>query len=76
MRSNIRLRGIGIKAEDLTRVFENGYTGYNGHSDKKSTGIGLHLSKLVLNKLGHSIRLESEYGIGTTVWIGFQKIKK
>ena len=68
--------GIGIKAEDLTRVFENGYTGYNGHSDKKSTGIGLHLSKLVLNKLGHSIRLESEYGIGTTVWIGFQKRKK
>lgn len=68
--------GIGISAEDLTRVFEKGYTGYNGHSDKKSTGIGLYLSKLVLEKLGHSIRLESEYKKGTTVWIGFQKTKK
>ena len=68
--------GIGIKAEDLTRVFEKGYTGYNGHSDKKSTGIGLYLGKLVLEKLGHSIRLESEYEKGTTVWIGFQKTKK
>ena len=68
--------GIGISAEDLTRVFEKGYTGYNGHSDKKSTGIGLYLSRMVLEKLGHSIRLESEYEKGTTVWIGFQKAKK
>lgn len=68
--------GIGISQEDVTRVFEKGYTGYNEHSDKKSTGIGLYLSKLVLNKLGHNIRLESEYGVGTMVWIGFQKRKK
>lgn len=63
--------GIGIRREDISLVFQKGYTGYNGHMDKKSTGIGLYLSKLVLNKLGHSIRLESEYGEGTTVWIGF-----
>lgn len=67
--------GIGIRKEDIARVFEKGYTGYNGHSDKKSTGIGLYLSKLVLNKLGHSIRMESEYGVGTTVWIGFHLTK-
>lgn len=67
--------GIGIRKEDLARVFEKGYTGYNGHADKKSTGIGLYLCKMVLNKLGHSIRLESEYGVGTTVWIGFHLTK-
>ena len=65
--------GIGIRAEDLSRVFEKGYTGYNGHADKKSTGIGLYLCRLVLTKLGHTIRLESVQGEGTTVWIGFQK---
>ena len=34
--------GIGIQAEDLPRVFEKGFTGYNGRQDKKSTGIGLY----------------------------------
>ena len=65
--------GIGIRPEDLSRVFEKGYTGYNGHADKKSTGIGLYLCRLVLTKLGHTIRMESVQGEGTTVWIGFQK---
>lgn len=65
--------GIGIRAEDLSRVFEKGYTGYNGHADKKSTGIGLYLCRLVLTKLGHTIWMESVQGEGTTVWIGFQK---
>lgn len=37
--------GIGIQAEDLPRVFEKGFTGYNGRADKKSTGIGLYLCK-------------------------------
>ena len=39
----IRDTGIGIAPEDLPRVFENGYTGYNGRSDKKASGIGLYL---------------------------------
>ena len=67
--------GIGIRKEDLPRVFEKGYTGYNGHSDKRSTGIGLYLCKQVLTKLGHTIRMESEIGKGTTVWIGFSTKK-
>lgn len=32
----------GIAPEDLPRIFEKGYTGYNGHSDKKASGIGLY----------------------------------
>lgn len=61
--------GIGIEQEDLPRVFEKGFTGYNGRSDKKSTGIGLYLCKEILNKLSHTITIESEVGKGTKVKI-------
>jgi signal transduction histidine kinase len=64
--------GIGISDEDLPRVFEKGYTGYNGHEDKKSTGIGLYLCKKALNKLGHSIEIRSKVGVGTKVIIDLQ----
>jgi signal transduction histidine kinase len=57
--------GIGIRAEDLPRVFEKGFTGYNGREDKKSTGIGLYLCRRVCDRLGHGLSLESEVGRGT-----------
>lgn len=59
--------GIGIQAEDIPRVCEKGYTGYNGRTDKKSTGIGLYLCKEILRKLGHSMEIESTIGKGTKV---------
>lgn len=61
--------GIGIRVEDLNRVFERGYTGYNGRLDKKSTGIGMYLCKNILDKLGHKISIESTPGVGTKVKI-------
>lgn len=61
--------GIGISAEDLPRVFEKGYTGYNGRMDKKATGLGLYLCRQILNKLGHRIEIFSEPGKGTRVSI-------
>ena len=57
--------GIGILPEDLPRVFEWGYTGYNGRLDKRSTGIGLSLVKSAADLLGHPVKIESEPGIGT-----------
>lgn len=57
--------GIGISAEDLPRVCEKGYTGYNGHADQYSTGIGLYLCKAILDRLGHQFVLTSEKGKGT-----------
>ena len=71
IRRHIGINYSGIKAEDLPRVFEKGYTGYNGHADKKATGIGLYLCRQMADKLGHTIRMESEIGKGTKVWIGF-----
>lgn len=63
--------GIGIRAEDLPRVCEKGYTGYNGHANQKSTGIGLYLCSTILKKLGHSFTITSQEGTGTRVTIGF-----
>lgn len=65
--------GIGIRQEDLPRVCEKGYTGYNGHEDKRSTGIGLYLCSRILKKLGHTFTLTSEEGIGTRAAIGFSE---
>lgn len=61
--------GIGIQEEDLPRVFDKGYTGYNGRTDKKSTGIGLYLCKQITKKLGHTLSVESEVGKGTKMKI-------
>jgi len=66
--------GIGIRSEDLPRVFEKGFTGYNGHADKKSTGIGLFLCKRILTKLSHTIAIESTVGVGTRVKIGLDTV--
>jgi len=62
--------GIGIDPADLPRVFEHGYTGFNGRADKKSTGIGLYLCKRIMDKLSHTIEIESEVGRGTKVILG------
>lgn len=59
--------GIGIRSEDLPRVFEKGFTGHNGRTQQKSTGIGLYLCKRVLTQLGHTISLTSAPGQGTQV---------
>ena len=51
----------------LPRIFEKGFTGFNGREDKKSTGIGLFLCKKILTKLSHTITVTSEVGKGTAV---------
>lgn len=61
--------GIGIPAEDLPRIFEKGFTGYNGRENKKSTGIGLYLCKNIMDKLQWNIRADSEVGIGTKIYL-------
>lgn len=63
----IKDTGIGISAEDLPRIFENGYTGFNGREDKRASGIGLYLCKRITDNLGHMISAESQPGEGTTI---------
>ena len=61
--------GMGIAPEDLPRIFEKGYTGYNGRMERKSTGIGLYLSQMAAKKLGHQITVESKLGEGSSFTI-------
>ena len=65
--------GIGIQVEDLPRIFEKGFTGYNGRQNKKSTGIGLYLCKSICDKLNHGISAESEPGEGTRIYLELKR---
>lgn len=61
--------GIGIAAEDLPRLFEKGYTGFNGRIHQKSTGCGLYMCKKVSLLLGYKLMVSSQVNKGTTVTI-------
>ena len=65
--------GIGIREEDLPRIFEKGYTGVNGRENNRATGIGLYLSQKIMNRLGHHIYITSEEGTGTKVFLEFSR---
>lgn len=65
--------GIGIASEDLPRIFENGYTGFNGREDKRASGIGLYLCKRIADNLGHKIYAESSLGKGTKILIDVRR---
>lgn len=64
---NIEDTGIGIAPEDLPRIFENGYTGYNGRWDKRASGIGLYLCRRICDNLNIEISAKSEIGKGTVI---------
>lgn len=65
--------GIGIRKEDLPRIFEKGYTGVNGRENNRATGIGLYLSRKIMKPLGHRIYITSEEGKGTKVFLEFPR---
>lgn len=74
----IKDTGIGIRHEDIPRLFEKGFTGYNGRMDKKASGLGLYLCKGVCDKLGHGITISSIQSEGTTVTLSVlcEKVNK
>ena len=67
--------GLGIKNSDIMRVFERGFSGYNGRLTQQSSGLGLYLSKKIADELGHQISIASQVGQGTTVMISFSEKK-
>lgn len=67
--------GVGISEEDLPRIFENGYTGFNGREDKRASGIGLYLCKRISDNLGHKIYAESKVGEGTKIFLDMRAKK-
>ena len=71
----IKDSGLGIQDADLLRVFERGFSGYNGRLTQQSSGLGLYLSKKIADELGHQISIASQVGQGTTVMISFSEKK-
>lgn len=67
--------GIGIAPEDIPRIFEKGFTGYNGRADKKSTGLGLYLCRKAADRLSHKISVQSEVGRGTVFAVDLKENK-
>ena len=63
--------GIGIRAEDLPRIFSKGYTGYNGRADGRASGIGLYLAKKAADALHITLAIESTLAQGTKVFLRF-----
>jgi signal transduction histidine kinase len=69
----IKDNGIGIPQNEISRVFEKGFTGNKGRTNSKSTGIGLYLCKKLCDKLGLLINIESKENLYTKVIITFSK---
>lgn len=74
----IKDTGIGIAPEDLPRVFDKGYTGCNGRTDRRASGLGLYLCRRICQNLGIDISISSTVGEGTTVRLdlGQYKLRK
>lgn len=63
--------GIGIRQEDLPRIFDKGFTGSNGRDHRRSTGMGLYLCHRLCERLGIRLWAESEYAAGTKLYLRF-----
>lgn len=67
----VKDNGAGIPKEELSRIFEKGFTGTNGRGTERSTGMGLYLCHKLCRKLGIGIRAVSEEGTGTEIILEF-----
>ncbi|MFO7315691.1 MAG: sensor histidine kinase [Bacilli bacterium] len=63
--------GVGIRAEDLPRIFQRSYTGTIGRETTAATGMGLYLAREAAEKLGLTLKVESQVDVGTTFTIQF-----
>ncbi|MDO4436392.1 MAG: sensor histidine kinase [Coriobacteriaceae bacterium] len=67
----VRDNGCGVAEADLPRVFDRGFTGQNGRTGKRATGIGLYLVGRLCDKMGLGVRADSRAGEFFAVTISF-----
>ncbi len=65
--------GLGIKKEDLGRIFEGFYKGQG--NEKEGMGLGLFLSKNIVEKHKGEIKVKSKVGQGTTFTVQIPRVK-
>lgn len=71
----IRDTGIGIRSEDIPKIFDRGYSGLNGRMNEKSSGLGLFLAKEIGKRLSIEITVNSEVGKGSEFGLHFNLSK-
>ena len=69
----VRDTGVGIAPEELPRIFEKGFTGEMGRSDRRASGIGLYLCRRICRGLGHGLSAASRPGEGTVIRIDLRQ---
>ena len=69
----VRDTGVGIAPEELPRIFEKGFTGEMGRSDRRASGIGLYLCRRICRGLGHGLSAASTPGEGTVIRINLRQ---
>ena len=57
--------GIGIPSSDIKKIFDRGYSGFNGRLNEKSSGLGLYMVGKIAQLLGITIEVKSEVNIGS-----------
>lgn len=67
----IRDTGIGIRSEDISKIFDRGYSGFNGRINEKSSGLGLYLVKTISNVINVEVTVESTLNVGSVFSIRF-----
>ena len=67
----IKDTGIGIRSEDIPKIFDRGYSGLNGRMNEKSSGLGLFLAKEIGKRLSIEITVNSEVGKGSEFGLHF-----
>lgn len=70
---SIKDSGIGIKEDEIIRIFDAFFTGTNGRTKEKSSGIGLYMCKNICEKLNEKIDIKSKVSEGTTVSITYME---
>lgn len=68
--------GIGISANDLPRIFEQGFTGGNGRRDGRASGIGLYLCRRICDDLNIGLSAQSTPDVGTKVFLKLSQYKQ
>lgn len=63
--------GIGIRDEDLVKIFDRGYSGFNGRVNHKSSGLGLFLVREISKILKLRVKVKSKLGEGSEFFIIF-----
>jgi len=74
MTASVRDTGIGIKKEDITRLFTD-YEMMDVESHRKieGTGLGLTITKNIVEMMGGTITVDSEYGKGSVFTAKFKQ---